>query len=74
VKNHRIEKHDIGKTYYITEPRGKNNLHPVAMFENKEDRDMIFDAMKLGGYCGHSTKSWIRSIPPVKNNEKGLWR
>jgi hypothetical protein len=34
----------------------------VAGFCREEDRDRIFDAMLVGGYCGHIKKSWIRSI------------
>lgn len=34
----------------------------VAGFCRQEDRDSVFDAMVAGGYCGHTKKSWIRSI------------
>jgi hypothetical protein len=34
----------------------------VVGFRREEDRDRIFDAMVVGGYCGHTKKSWIRSI------------
>ena len=53
--------------YYIVE-RKKHNFsyrdETVAQFEKREDRDAIYEGMRLGGYCGHSAKSWIRSIPP----------
>jgi hypothetical protein len=34
----------------------------VAGFYREEDRNSVFDAMLAGGYCGHTKKSWIRSI------------
>jgi hypothetical protein len=77
----RKPKHGGGRVsqYMIWEespaPDSPNQVHDklIASFNNKEDRDNIFDAMIHGGYCSHSNKSWIRSHyrkeEPLKNNE-----
>lgn len=75
-RSHRIATKDIEGTnyvggsygsYYIVELTAKGEF-PIARFDRKEDRDNIFNAMRLGGYCYHTKASWIRSIPPI---EKG---
>jgi hypothetical protein len=63
-----------GDCKYYIEERRKHNFglmrDTVAQFDRRVDRDDIYEAMRLGGYCGHSNKSWIRSIPPLE----WLWR
>jgi hypothetical protein len=61
----------IEETWFETDIFGDriDYITPIARFEKVEDRDIIFDAMKLAGYCGHSKASWIRSIPPVERNK-----
>ena len=68
---------DTDDGFYIIERR-KHNMGfingTLAMFAEKEDRDNIYEAMRLGGYCGHSKKSWIRSILPPGVKRWGLLR
>jgi len=74
ARHHEVYKLDYENGSYQIFERWKHNgglcEDVIARFEKREDRDMIYEAMRLGGYCGHATKSWIRSIPPLKKDRR----